>query len=86
MAKDEVAGEIRRHVITKHFEPARAAGAKELALRAGDIHKELSYKGRMPAVCSVLGSKRLETEARVRRTNTSGPHQSSTTRFTYAIL
>jgi len=86
LAKDEVAGEIREHVITKHFEPARTSGAKELTLRADDIHKELNYKSRMPAVCSVLGSKRLEIEARAHRTKTSGPHQSSTTRFTYAIL
>jgi 5-methylcytosine-specific restriction protein B len=86
MAKDEVAGAIRAHVITKHFEPARVSEAKVLTLRAGDVHKELRYKNRMPAVCSVLGSKRLETEARVHRTSTSGPHQSSTTCFTYTIL
>jgi hypothetical protein len=29
MVKDEVAGAIREHVITKHFEPARASGVKE---------------------------------------------------------
>jgi len=86
VAKDEVAVAIRLHVITKHIEPARASGAKELTLRAGDLHKELNFKNRMPAVCSVLGSKRLEAEARVHRTSTSGPHNSSTTRFTYTIL
>ncbi len=86
MANDEVAVEIRHHVITRHFDPARVSGAKELTLRAGDIHKELKYENRMPAICSVLGSKRLETAARVHRTNTLGPHQSSTTRFTYNIL
>jgi 5-methylcytosine-specific restriction protein B len=86
VAKDEIAVAIRQHVITRHFEPARASGAKELTLRAGDLHKELNYKNRMPAVCSVLGSKRLETEARVHRTSTNGPHNSSTTRFTFTIL
>jgi 5-methylcytosine-specific restriction protein B len=86
VAKNDVADAIRQHAITKHFEPARASGAKELTLRAGDLHKELNYKNRMPAVCSVLGSKRLETEARVHRTSTRGPHNSSTTCFTYTIL
>jgi sirohydrochlorin ferrochelatase len=85
VAKDEVAVAIRQHVINKHIEPARASGAKELTLRAGELHKELSYKNRMPAVCSVLGSKRLETEARVHRTSTRGPHNSSTTSFTYTM-
>lgn len=83
---DTTANAIRQHLIAQHFEPARSSGAKELTLRARDIHKELNFKGRMPAVCSVLGSKRLETEARVHRTSTTGPHQSSTTRFTFAIL
>jgi 5-methylcytosine-specific restriction protein B len=86
MAKDAIADEIRQHVIARHFEPARASGVKELELGAGDVHKELSYKNRMPAICSVLGSIRLEMAARVHRTHTRGPLQSSTARYTYTLL
>lgn len=82
----EIAAHVRSYVIANHFEPARASGLKEITLRAGDLHKKLNYKNRMPAICSVLGSRRLEIEARVRKTNTSAPHNSSTTSFTYTIL
>jgi 5-methylcytosine-specific restriction protein B len=77
--------EIREHVIRKHIEPARMAGGKELTLRAGDIHKELGYSGRMPAVCSVLGSNRLEREGRVKRTRREGPQNGANAIFVYSI-
>jgi hypothetical protein len=80
------ADEIREHVIRKHFEPARAAQKKELTLRAGDIHKELGLEQRMPAVCSVLGSNRLEREARVKRLKVEGPHNGANALFTYEVL
>ncbi len=82
----KVSDEIREHVIRKHFEPAKAAEKKELTLRAGDIHKELGLEGRMPAVCRVWGSNRLEKEARVHQLKTQGPHNGSNGRLTYAIL
>ena len=83
---DQLSEEIRRFVISAYIEPARREGQNEISVAAGEVHKGLRYKSRMPAVCSVLGSKRLETEARIRRTGTSGPHQSSTTQFTFALL
>jgi 5-methylcytosine-specific restriction enzyme B len=80
------ADEIRGHVIRKHFEPARAAEKKELTLCAGDIHKELNLEQRMPAVCSVLGSNRLERVARVKRLKMEGPHNGANALFTYEVL
>jgi 5-methylcytosine-specific restriction enzyme B len=77
--------DIREHVIQKHFEPARVAQKKVITLRAGDIHNELSLKQRMPAVCSVLGSNRLEIEARVKRLKVEGPHNGSNALFTYEV-
>jgi hypothetical protein len=78
--------EIRKHVIRTHFETARAAKKTEITLRAGDVHKELGLDQRMPAVCSVLGSNRLEREARVKRLKTAGPHNGSNALFTYDVL
>jgi 5-methylcytosine-specific restriction protein B len=80
------ADEIREHVIRNHIEPARAAQKAEISLRAGDIHKELVLKDRMPAVCSVLGSNRLEREARVKRLSVVGPHNGANALFTYEVL
>ena len=80
------ADSIREHVIRNHVEPARAAQRAEITLRAGDIHKELLLKDRVPAVCSVLGSNRLESEARVKRLRVEGPHNGANALFTYEIL
>jgi hypothetical protein len=80
------AAEIRAHVVRNHFEPARAAQKAEITLRAGDVHKELLLVDRMPAVCSVLGSNRLEREARVKRLRVEGPHNGANTLFTYEVL
>jgi 5-methylcytosine-specific restriction protein B len=80
------ADEIRGHVIRNHFEPARAARKAEITLRAGDVHKELLLVDRMPAVCSVLGSNRLEREARVKRLKIEGPHDGANALFTYEVL
>ena len=85
MRPSDESDEIREHVIRRHIEPARIAGDKEITLRAGDIHRELGYAARMPAVCSVLGSNRLEREAHVKRTRREGPENGSNAMFTYSI-
>jgi hypothetical protein len=69
-------------------EAARRSGKERLSLRAGDIHRELKLVNRVPAVCSVLGSKKFQTENRLRTIGRSGPAsgQSTTTVFTYALI
>jgi len=81
-----LADEIRSHIITNHVNPARSRTQGELALRAGDIHRELSLKNRMPAVCGVLGGEKLQQEAHIVRIGTSGPIPSATAEFRFKIL
>jgi hypothetical protein len=82
----KLADEIRSHIIANHVDPARARKQAELSLRAGDIHRELSLKDRMPAVCSALGSERFQQESRIVLIERSGPHASSTSEFRFKIL
>ena len=77
--------QIRNHIIEYHVKPAQNKRAKELTLRAGDIHNELGYSDRMPAVCSVLGSNRLEREAGIRRLRREGPHNGANVYFVYSL-
>jgi hypothetical protein len=81
------AEEIRIYASTL-VEAARRSGKERLSLRAGDIHRELRLVNRVPAVCSVLGSKKFQTENRLRTIGRSGPAsgQSTTTEFTYALI
>jgi DNA-directed RNA polymerase subunit RPC12/RpoP len=82
----KLADEIRSHIITNHVNPARSRKQGELSLRAGDIHRELSLKNRMPAVCGVLGGEKLQQEAHIMRIATSGPIPSATAEFRFKIL
>ena len=81
------AEDIRTYASTL-VEAARRSGKERLSLRAGDIHRELKLVNRVPAVCSVLGSKKFQTENRLRTIGRSGPAsgQSTTTEFTYSLI
>ena len=76
---------IRQFVNANKIEPARAAGTKQVIVRAGDVHKEMSLKDRMPAVTSALGATSFETEYRVRCIDRTGPHNGANMTFTFEI-
>ena len=77
---------IRQFVLAHHIEPARAAGQGELTIRAGEVSRAMGLRGRVPNVCSVLGSKVFLEMAGLRLLDRSGPRQSTTTTFRYAVV
>ena len=77
---------VRAHCGTKIVEPARAAGRKEIEIRAGNIHGDLGYKNRLPLVCAALGALIFEEKYRVRRTAIEGPLNGSNTVFKFQVL
>lgn len=87
-AADRVSAEdIRRYLIETYIEPARRAGRDRVGpLRAGDVHRELGLRRRLPLVCSVLDGRRLWDEARVELVSRTGPRQASDAGYTYAVL
>ncbi len=74
--------EILAHVVKNHIEPAKRAEHKRLTMRAGDIHGELGYTRRVPAICSVLGSNRLQARTNIQLIDRKGPHNGANARFT----
>ena len=81
----KLSDEIRQHVIQQHIEAAKCGGREKLTIRAGDIHKKMGLSNRIAAVCSVLGSKRLEKEAGVQRLSAEGPYNGYNASFTYLL-
>lgn len=79
---DEVRDYCGRHIV----EPARARGEKEVVIRAGDVHKAMGYKNRLPLVCSALGAGLFEETYGVRRKSVDGPLNGSNTVFTFTVL
>lgn len=81
------AKEIREYIRTRYMEPARQRRETLVTLRAGDIHRELGLKNRVPNVCQVMESRLLEKEAGVKVSSKQGPPsgRGTTLTVTYAV-
>jgi hypothetical protein len=78
---------IREYLRTHYFEPARRRRETLVTLRAGDIHRELGLRNRVPSVCQVMESRILEKEAGVKVSSKQGPPsgRGTTLTVTYAV-
>ena len=74
---------VEEHVI----QPARARGEKVVTVIAGDVHRDLGLKNRVPLVCQALKSKRLLDKNHLVVREVSGPPSglSTTLKITYEI-
>ena len=71
---------------TKLYWICRRRGDKKITIRAGDIHRDMQLKSRMPAVCGAIGTKKFEEECGVRLIRRRGPTQGANVYFTFEIL
>jgi hypothetical protein len=78
---------IRTYAREKYIQPAIANGERRIRLRAGDIHKELTLKNRVPAVCQALESKIFLKENNLVLESKEGPPSGLSTSvvFTYTV-
>jgi len=79
--------QIRKYAREKYVEPAIARGEREIRVRAGDVHKALTLKNRVPAVCQALESKLFLKENNLILEAKEGPPSGLSTSvvFTYRI-
>ena len=82
---EKLADRIRQHVVLRHFVPARASGLDEVAVRAGDVAREMDLHDRVPAICSALRSKMLRDLAGVGLAEEPERRESTTVVFTYTL-
>lgn len=68
-----------------YVEAARENGATEVAIRAGDLGRDMGLRDRHPAICSALGSEELQRIALVPPPTHTEPNPSSSTVFTYQL-
>lgn len=78
---------IREYIRARYMEPARRRRETLVTIRAGDIHRELGLRNRVPSVCQVMESKLLEKEAGVKVSSKQGPPsgRGTTLTVTYAV-
>ena len=87
MPQNSNAHSIRNYIRRQYFEPARRKRETLVTLRAGDIHREMGLRNRVPSVCQVMESKLLEREAGVKVSSKQGPPsgRGTTLTVTYTI-
>jgi len=78
---------IREYIRKRYMDPARLRHETLVTLRAGDIHRELGLRNRVPNVCQVMESKLLEKEAGVKVSSKQGPPsgRGTTLTVTYTV-
>ena len=79
------ADRIRLCARNYYVEPARENAAAEVAIRAGDLGRDMGLRDRNPAICSALGSEEFQRCAQVPRPTHTEPNPSSSTVFTYQL-
>jgi hypothetical protein len=79
------ADDVRAYCERTFVSPARAKGETKISIRAGDVHEALKYRNRLPLVCSALGTKVFEEQARVYRTAVDGPLNGANTIFRFYV-
>jgi len=81
------AEQIRDHLLRCYIAPARRKGQTFITITAGDVHKELGLRNRVPSICQVMESRLLEREGGVKVSSKQGPPSGRGTTFTitYAV-
>ena len=64
---------IREYIRTRYLEPPGSRRETLVTVRAGDVHRELGLRNRVPNVCQVMESRLLEKEAGVKVSSKQGP-------------
>lgn len=79
------ADEIRRFVVKTYIQPARSQSEKTVTFTANDIHEGMGLQSRFPLVCSSIDTDKFLEYARVTLVSRTGPHQSNTVKWVFAL-
>jgi hypothetical protein len=84
--RGEQADAIRKHVSEAYIAPARKEGLQSVTIKIGEIHGELGYYNKLALICSSLRAAKFREENNLELISRSGPHESSSTVFTFKLL
>ena len=80
-----LAEQIRSYANKAFIEPARRAGRTDAVIVAADVHRDLKFKDRMPAVCGALDAQKFQEDYRVILSSRSGPRQGATATWRFSL-
>ena len=76
---------VRAHCRKTYIDPDRQRGKRYVEIRAGDVHKDLNFSQRLPAVCAALGTEKFEEECGIERISIVGPLNGANTTFWFRL-
>ncbi len=79
------ADQIRHFARIQYVEPARASGSIEVEIHAGIVHREMGLVNRFPAICSAIDAARFRDECGLSLVKRTGPRQSSSVVWRFAL-
>ena len=74
---------IRQYAIENYVTPWRGSGNETLAIRAGDVEREMALRQATPNVCSALEGRKFQDQANLVLVSREGPRRSTTTTYYY---
>jgi len=77
---------IRMYAQKEYIEPARRNGSRRVRITAGDVHRGMRLKNRVPNVCSALSSRMFLEKNGLVIEEVSGPPSGMGTRVAYTYL
>ncbi len=79
------ADDIRRFVLETYVDPVRRRGQQAVAVRAGDVHRDLGLTNAFAAVCSAIGSNKFKEMAGATLQSRTGPANGANVYFTFHL-
>jgi hypothetical protein len=79
------AEEIRAHVLRAYIKPARILGLRSVTFVSGEIHKDLRYTNRYPAICSAIDASQFGRENQLELVKRVGPKHGTKVRWTFTL-
>ncbi len=79
------ADRIRRFILSHYIVPARNRGERTIIVRAGDVHAQMSLRGRHANVCQAMRGDKFLSLANVKLRSSKGPLAGGNTYFTYQL-
>lgn len=76
---------VRKYAYDSYIRPAKERGERVVRIRAGDVHKALGFKNRLPLICTALGAMKFRREYGLVLRAVEGPGQSTTTTYVFEL-
>src|SRR5438132_998260 len=74
---------VRQHAVEVYLRSARRRGDTTFSINAGEVHRALGLRNRVPLVCAALTSKKFLAENELNLVSRTGPPSGQSTTVTY---